>query len=86
MESDFTISRNVNVRLVERFVVTERSVGPKSNIQGGNVWKFFGIPESVSDDVLEDKIQGILCGIDVEIDTENIEFCFRLKRKVILKT
>ena len=40
MESDLAISRNVNVNLVERLVVTERKYQPMSNIQGGNVSKF----------------------------------------------
>lgn len=31
--------------------------------------KCSGIPESVSDKTLEDKIQGVLGGIDVEVDT-----------------
>ena len=49
-----------------------------------------GIPESVSDNALKYKIQGVLRGIDVEVDTENIELCHLLKergnkRKVIIK-
>ena len=32
-----------------------------------------GILESVSDDALEDKIQGVLRGIDVEVDTDSID-------------
>ena len=49
-----------------------------------------GIPESVSNNALEDKIQGVLRGIDVEVDTGHIESCHRLKGKrskgrVILK-
>ena len=36
------------------------------------------IPESVSDNALED-IQGVLRGIDVEVDREIIEWCHRLK-------
>ena len=48
-----------------------------------------GIPES-SDNALEHKIQWVLRGIDVEVYTENIESCHRLKGKgskgsVILK-
>ena len=31
-----------------------------------------GIPESVSDNALEDKIRGVLPGIDVEVDTESM--------------
>ena len=49
-----------------------------------------GISESVCDNALENKIQGVLRGIDAEVDTENIESCHRLKGKgtkgrVILK-
>ena len=43
--------------------------------------KISGIPKSVSDNALEDKIQGVLHGIDAKVDTENIESCHRLKGK-----
>ena len=39
-----------------------------SNIQRECV-EILGIPESVSDNALEDKIQGVLRGIDAEVDT-----------------
>ena len=50
----------------------------------------FRVPESVSDNALEDKIQRVLRGIDAEVDKENIESCHCLKGKaskgsVILK-
>ena len=52
--------------------------------------EILGIPESVISNAVEDKIQGVLCGIDAEVHTENIESCHRLKGKgskgrVILK-
>ena len=34
--------------------------------------KIPGIPKSVSDNALEDKIQGVLREIDAEVDTENV--------------
>ena len=43
--------------------------------------KIPGIPKSVSDNALEDKIQGVLHGIDAKVDTENIESCHHLKGK-----
>ena len=59
-----------------------------SNIQemSGN-FRHFWIS---NDNALEDKIQGVLRGIDAEVDTENTESCHRLKGKgtkgrVILK-
>ena len=39
-----------------------------SNIQRECV-EISGIPESVSDNALEDKIPGVLRGIDAEVDT-----------------
>ena len=90
MESDLTISRNVNVKLMERLVVTERKCWANEQYSRRECLEISGIPESVSDNALEDKIQGVLRGIDAEVDTENIELCHRLKGKrskgrVILK-
>ena len=73
MESDLAISRNVNTKLVERLVVTERKCWANEQYSRRECLEISGIPESVSDDALEDKIQGVLRGIDVEVDTENIE-------------
>ena len=89
-ESDLTISRNVNVKLMERLVVTERKCWANEQYSRRECLEILGIPESVSDNALEDKIQGVLRGIDAEVDTENIELCHRLKGKgskgrVILK-
>ena len=81
MESDIAISRNVNVKLVERLVGTERKCWANEQYSRRECLEISGIPESVSDSALEDKIQGVLRGIDVEIDTENTELCHRLKGK-----
>ena len=90
MESDLTISRKVNVKLMERLVATERKCWANEQYSKRECLEISGIPESVSDNALEDKIQGVLRGIDAEVDTENIESCHRLKGKgskgrVILK-
>ena len=90
MESDLAISRNVNVKLVERLVATERKCWANEQYSRRECLEISDIPESVSDNAFEDKIQGVLRGIDVEVDKENIESCHRLKgkgskRKVILK-
>ena len=90
MESDLTISRNVNVKLMERLVVTERKCWSNEQYSTRECLEISGIPESVRDNALEDKIQGVLRGIDAEVDSENIESCHRLKGRgskgrVILK-
>ena len=88
MESDLTIFRNVNVKLMESLVVTERKCWAKEQYLRRECLEISGIPESVSDNAVEDKIQGVLRGIDAvlrgidaEVDTENIELCHRLKGK-----
>ena len=81
MESDLTISRKVNVKLMERLVATERKCWANEQYSKRECLEISGIPESVSDNALEDKIQGVLRGIDAEVDTENIESCHRLKGK-----
>ena len=81
MESDLAISQNVNVKLVELLVVTERKCWANEQYSRSECLEISGIPESVSDNALEDKIQGVLRGIDVEVYTENIESCHRLKGK-----
>ena len=78
MEPDLAISRNVNVKLVERLVV---KCWANEQYSRRECLEISGISESVSDNPLEDKIQGVLRGIDVEVDTENIESCHRLKGK-----
>ena len=90
MESDLTIFRNVNVKLMERLVVTERKYWANEQYSTKECLEISGIPESVRDNALEDKIQGVLRGIDAEVDSENIESCHRLKGRgskgrVILK-
>ena len=90
MESDLAISRNVNVKLVECLVVTERKCWASEQYSRRECLEISGIPESISDNALEDKIPGVLRGIDVKVDTENIESYHRLKGKgskgkVILK-
>ena len=80
MESD------LKVKLMERLVVTERKCWANEQYSRRECLQISGIPESVSDNAFEDKIQGVLRGID----TENIESCHRLKGngskgRVILK-
>ena len=90
MESDLTISRNVYVKLMERLVVTERTFWANEQYSKRECLEISVTPESVSDNALEDKVQGVLRGIDADVDTENIESCHHLKGKgskgrVILK-
>ena len=91
MESDLAISGNLNVKLVERLVFTERKCWANEQYSRKECLEIWDIPGSVSDNALEDKIQGLLHVIAVEVDTENTDdSCHRLigkesKSRVILK-
>ena len=65
-------------------MVTERKCWANEQYSRRECLEISGISESVSDNALEDKIQGVLRGTDVEVDTENIESKGN-KGKVILK-
>ena len=49
MESDLTISRNVNVKLMERLVVTKRKCWVSEQYLKKEYLEILDIPESVSD-------------------------------------
>ena len=77
-------------------MVTKRKCWANEQYSRRECLEISGIPESVSDNVLEDKIHGvdidadIDIGIDIDADKENIESCYCLKGKgnkgkVILK-
>ena len=78
MESDLVICRNVIVK----FERMNESVGPMSNIRKGNVCHYQAFLDQL---VMRriDRIQGVLRGIDVDSDTENIKACHRPKGKEI---
>ena len=81
MESDLAVSRNVNAKLVERLVVTERTYWVNEQYLRRECPEISGIPESVTDKSLADKIQAVSRGINVEVDSENVESYYRPKGK-----
>ena len=90
MESYLEISQKLNVKLEESLVAAERKCQANERYSRRKYLKISVIPESVSDNALEDKIQGVLTGIDVKVDTDNFESYHCLKGKgnkgrVILK-
>ena len=71
-------------------MITERKCWANKQYLRREYLEIAVIPESVSYNAFEDKIQGVLSGIDTKVHTENIESCHRLKGKgskgrVILK-
>ena len=88
MESGIAISRNTDVKLVERFVVSKRKCWAHEQYSRREWLEVLGISELVCDKLLENKIDRVLSGIDVEFDRKNIEslsFCHCLKERNIRK-
>ena len=44
---------------------------------GGNIIVLSGIPESVSEDVLEESVMSVLADIDVFVESQDIKACHR---------
>ena len=88
MESGIAISRNTDVKLVERFVVSKRTCWAHEQYLRREWLEVLGISELVCHKLLENKIDRELSGIDVEFDGKNIEslsFCHCLKERDIRK-
>ena len=63
-------------------MVTERKCWANKQYSRRECIEISGIPASVSDNALENKIQEVFRGIIVEGDAQNIDLCHRLKGKV----
>ena len=89
IESELSISKNVNSKLHERVVALERQCWGNSQYSGRECLEITGIPDSISNDDLEETTIKIFDKLDVAIDSSNIEDCHWLKsngpKKVIIK-
>ena len=74
LEADVTIVRNVNNKLVERVVSTER-------LCWENALEVVGIPVFVRDNVIEQKVCDVIHEIGVDICDRDIQACHRRKDK-----
>ena len=76
-----TIVRNVNYKLVERVVSTERQCWENAQYSRRDTLKVVGIPMSVRDNVLEQKFCDVIQEIGVDICDSDIQACHRRKDK-----
>ena len=81
LEADVTIVRNVNTKLVERVVATERQCWENTQYSRRYRLEVVGIPMSVRDNVLEQKVCDVIQEIGVDICDRGIQACHRLKDK-----
>ena len=89
IESELSVSKNVNSKLHERVVVLERQCCGNSQYSRRECLEITGIPDSVSNNDLAETTIKIFDKLDVAIDPSNIEDYHWLKsngpKKVIFK-
>ena len=89
IESELSVSKNVNSKLHERLVALERQCWGNSQYSRRECLEIIGISDSISNDDLEETAIKIFDKLDVAIDHSNIEDCHWLKnngpKKVIIK-
>ena len=81
LEADVAIVRNVNNKLVERVVATEHQCWENAQYSRRDTLEVVGIPMSVRDNFLEQKVFDVIQEIGVDICDRDIQACHRLKDK-----
>ena len=81
LEVDVAIVKNVNNKLVERVVVTERQFWENVQYSREDTLEVVGIPMSVRDNALGQKVCDVIQEIGVDICDGDIQACHRLKDK-----
>ena len=74
-------TRNVNSKLVERVAPTERQCWENAQYSSRDMLEVVGIPMSVRDNVLDQKVCNVFQEIDVDVCGRDIQVCHRLKDK-----
>ena len=89
IEAELSVSKNVNNKLHERVIALERQCWGNNQYSRRECLEITGVPDSVSNDDLEETIIKIFDKLNVAIDPSNIEDCHWLKssrpKKVIIK-
>ena len=77
--ADVAVTENVSSRLVDQLVETERQCWANAQCSRHEYLEVLGIPTSVKDDALEDKVLSVFRKVGVEIGQHNIQVCHRVK-------
>ena len=85
LEAGVAIVRNGNSKLVERVVASERQCWENAQYSRRDTLEVVGIPMSVRDNALEQKICDVFQEIGVDICDHDIQACHRLKQKDCLR-
>ena len=79
LEADLAVTKNVNIKLMEREVQTERQCQANSQYSRRHTIEVIAIPSSIKDQDLEDKVRNIFGEIGVYINEGDIQTCHRLR-------
>ena len=86
ISSELVIAKHVNTKHQERIVTLEKKAWENEQYSRRECLEITGIPETVQNECLEEKVCKILKTIDIDIDTRQIEACHRIKNnRTILK-
>ena len=86
ISSELVIAKHVNTKLQEKIVTLEKKAWENEQYSRRECLEITGIPETVQNECLEDKVCEILKTIDIDIDSRQIEACHRIKNnRTILK-
>ena len=87
LESQLLITKNVNSLLQERVIDLERQCWANAQYSRRECLEVSGIPNTIKQDELENKILTIFKKVGCDIKNENIEACHRVRRQnnVIIK-
>ena len=81
LEADLAVKKNVNSKLLERVVQNERQCWANAQYSRRDTIEVTGIPSSIRDKDLEDKVCNVFGEIGVNVNERDIEICYRLREK-----
>ena len=81
LESDLAVTKNLNSKLMDRVVQTERQCWANAQYSRRDTIEVIGIPSSIRDKDLEDKVRNIFGEIGVNVNERDIQACHRLTEK-----
>ena len=81
LEADLAVTKNLNSKLMERVVQTERQCWANAQYSRRDTIEVIGIPSSIRDHDLEDKVRNIFGEIGVNVNERDIQVCHRLREK-----
>ena len=75
LKADLIVTKNVNSKLMERVVQTERQCWANAQYSHGDTVEGIGIPSSIRDQDMEGKVRNIVEEIGMDIDECDIQAC-----------